>query len=70
AAFVRSRFDIAVGAETICPLCNSSYKDQINDLLRNKSKEETWQEIIGILKSKYDIVIKTPQILIGHQKYH
>lgn len=70
AAFVRDRFDITVRIDENCPICNSRYKDRINDLIRKKRKEDTWREIIGILKRRYGLVIKTPQILIGHQKYH
>ena len=70
AAFVRNRFDLIVSVDETCPICRSCHKEQINDLIRKKGKEETWRRIIGILKSKYGIIIKTPQTLIGHQKYH
>jgi hypothetical protein len=68
--FVHNRFDIPIEIVRNCPICDSLYKDQINGLIAKKKEGETWREIIRILKSSYNIIIKTPQILIGHQKYH
>ena len=70
AGFVRSQFNIKSRPTADCPICNSPDRDEIDALVDGKKEEETWREIIQILKSKYNIIIKTPQILIGHQKYH
>lgn len=70
ARFVKERFDIKVEIGRDCIICNSPHKGKINKLIIIKKKEETWKNIIRILRDKYQLQIKTPQILIGHQKYH
>ncbi len=70
ARFVKERFDIEVEIGRDCIICESPYKEKINRLIKSKKKQETWKRIIKVLKDKYQIQIKTPQILIGHQKYH
>jgi len=70
APFVKREFGIEIDTNYECPICNSPLKDEINRLFKAKKPEETWKKIIKILKEKYKITIKTPQILIGHQKYH
>ncbi len=70
AVFVKKEFDVDIEIRYECPLCKSPSKDEINRLIKDKKPEETWKNIIKALKEKYKITIKTPQILIGHQKYH
>ncbi len=70
ARFVKERFDIDAEIGSDCIICSSDYKEEIDKLIKNKKKQETWKNIIKILKEKYQIQIKTPQVLIGHQKYH
>ena len=70
AGFVKERFDINVEIGQDCIICESPYREKIDKLIISKKKEETWKRLIKILKDKYQIQIKTPQILIGHQKYH
>ena len=53
-----------------CPICNSPYRSQIDLLIKHRDKSATWKEIIGILKEEFGLKIATPQILIGHEKYH
>ena len=68
--FVKEHFDIDVEIGRDCIICTSPQKDKINKLIKAKKKQETWKKIIKILKDKYQIQVKTPQVLIGHQKYH
>ncbi len=70
ARFVKERFDIDAEIGRDCIICYSPHKEKIDKLIKNKKKQETWKNIIKILKEKYQIQIKTPQVLIGHQKYH
>lgn len=70
ADFVAGEFDLEVEIGANCPICNSPFKDEINNLIKNKKEEETWKIIIKKLKNDYGIEIKSPQILIGHKKYH
>ncbi|MCP4703205.1 MAG: sigma-70 family RNA polymerase sigma factor [candidate division Zixibacteria bacterium] len=70
AGFVKERFDIDVEIGQNCIICSSSHKTEISKLIKAKKKQETWKKIIKTLKDKYQIKIKTPQILIGHKEYH
>lgn len=70
AGFVKDQFDLDVEIGRDCIICLSPYKYKINKLIKAKKKQETWKKIIKILKDKYQIQVKTPQVLIGHQKYH
>jgi len=53
-----------------CPLCQSPHRAEIDRLIRSRDPKGTWQFVIRILKEKYGLRIKTPQVLIGHEKYH
>jgi len=81
--FVRERFQISCdpekpepvesvwpGLNRNCILCQSPFKQEINLLIRGKRKDQTWKPLIKLLEEKYHLKIKTPQILIGHQKNH
>ena len=70
AVFVKNRFHIETEVENLCPLCHSPHLKEINDIIKNRDKSQTWKSIIQILKTKYGIKISTPQILVGHEKYH
>jgi hypothetical protein len=62
--------DNTAGSKTDCPLCCHKEKDRINRLIENKKPDETWKQVMKILQEKFGIRVSTPQILIGHQKYH
>ncbi len=68
--FVQQEFGITTEHDHICPICMSPHLKEINRVIGNKRKEETWKNIIKILKTEFNLQIKSPQILIGHQKYH
>jgi hypothetical protein len=68
--YVEKRFKLKIGDESDCLICQSPYRKELDRIIRGKRKEETWKRIIKIFKNKYDLEIKTPQILIGHLKKH
>ncbi|MFH2035706.1 MAG: sigma factor-like helix-turn-helix DNA-binding protein [Candidatus Zixiibacteriota bacterium] len=68
--FVIEEFGLEMNFNSKCPLCRSSRRLEINQLILAKKEEDTWKKTIAELKEKYHIKITTPQILIGHQKYH
>lgn len=70
APFVKEEFGMDYPSEENCPLCQSAYKKEINKMIADKKDKETWRKIIRILKTEYNLIIKTPQILISHKKYH
>lgn len=53
-----------------CPLCLSPRRPEIDQLILARPATETWKGVIGTLRTEYGLRIATPQILIGHLRYH
>jgi len=70
AGFVSARYGLKLKRMTNCPICESTHRDQIEQVIATKTDESTWRPIIKALRERFDIVISTPQQLIGHTKYH
>ena len=70
AVFVREKFDIKTQKTFNCPICNSKYREEIDNIIANRDKKATWKPVIKLIKERYDLTINTPQVLIGHAKYH
>lgn len=68
--FVRLRFDLEPSLKKICPLCESSQVEQINRLIITRDKRQTWRPVLKALKDNYGITVSSPQLLIGHERYH
>ncbi len=68
--FVNSEFGLDITKSSRCIICNHADRKEIDILLKSKAPEETFKRIIKILKNEYGIKIRTPQIIIGHIKYH
>jgi hypothetical protein len=68
--FVKGRFGLEVPQSTDCVICRSPFRRQLEELIKNKRKEETYSHLIRIFKEKYRIQIKTPQVIIGHKRKH
>lgn len=70
AGFVKNEFRLEIEREYGCPLCDHKRQREIDEILLGKKPEETYRRIIGILRNEFGIKIKTPQVIIGHIKYH
>ncbi len=68
--FVEEEFGIKSSAKETCPICASRDLCRIDKLLKSKAPHETYAGYIRILNQRYHLDIKTPQIIIGHLKYH
>ena len=68
--FVKTRYGIHVSSSSDCPICLSSDRPKIEKSIRNKKRSGTWKSIIRSIKRRYKIDIRTPQIVISHEKYH
>jgi hypothetical protein len=53
-----------------CPICRSSHRAAIDVMISNRPAGSTWRPLIRKLRTEMGIIITTPQILIGHQRYH
>ncbi|HEX7401845.1 MAG TPA: hypothetical protein VF369_06680, partial [candidate division Zixibacteria bacterium] len=70
ADFVKERFKLEVSQKTDCVICNSPFRQELDELIKNKKKAETYSRLIRTFKQKYELDIKTPQVIIGHQRKH
>ncbi len=70
ADFVKTRFKLEVPQKTDCVICRSPFHTELDELIKNKKKEDTYIPLIRTIKQKYGIAIKTPQVIIGHQRKH
>lgn len=70
ADFVKDRFKLEVPQKTDCVICRSPFKEELDELIRSKKKEETYTQLIRTFKRRYGITITTPQVIIGHQRKH
>jgi RNA polymerase sigma factor (sigma-70 family) len=70
ADFVKNRFKLDVPQKTDCIICKSPFRQELDELIRNKKPEETYARLIKLFKQQYGIDIKTPQVIIGHQRKH
>jgi hypothetical protein len=70
APFVAERFGIGASRDRACPICRSRARTRIDRLIRQRDPEKTWRPVIRRIRSQFGIEIKTPQMIIGHEKYH
>lgn len=68
--FVNAEFGLKVRKNPGCILCSHPQRVEIDALLKSKRPEETFRRIISTLQSDFGIRVRTPQIIIGHMKYH
>ncbi|MFH1701088.1 MAG: hypothetical protein ABIE07_10930 [Candidatus Zixiibacteriota bacterium] len=67
---LKDKISLPAPSQIECCLCRHPQLEDINQLIMARNKSETWKHIIKTLKNDYGIIIKTPQRLIGHLKYH
>jgi len=75
ACFVEARFKMKVTqissiGKNNCPICNSSSRTEIDSIISNRDPRKSWRPVISEIGSKFELKIKSPQLLIGHEKYH
>ncbi|HKK21775.1 MAG TPA: sigma factor-like helix-turn-helix DNA-binding protein [candidate division Zixibacteria bacterium] len=70
ADYVRSEFGLSSGGIGTCALCVSEHLKEINKLIRNRDRTATWRGVMRELNERFGIRVRTPQLLIGHERYH
>lgn len=53
-----------------CVVCDSPRRAEIEALLNARPAEATWRSVMRAIAQEYGVRVATPQVLIGHQKYH
>lgn len=69
-SLVKRRFGLKAKKGKYCPLCGSPHRAAINEIITNRSESVTWRPILKEIYEQFGLKIKSPQVLIGHQKYH
>ncbi len=70
APLVNRLYGVAETSIPDCVICRSGCRPEIDRLIAGRDKAETWRPVIQQLREVYGLKIATPQILIGHEKYH
>ncbi len=68
--FVKEQFAVEEPKQSKSYIRDYEHKDAIDKMIVDKHPKATWKKIIGHVAKRYNIKIKSPQILIGHEKYH
>jgi IS30 family transposase len=67
-AYVQKRHGVPIETEN-CPVCRSENRLVIDQLLKTKTKEETWKRILQKLRNEHQLCIN-PRKLDRHWKEH
>lgn len=70
APFVDETFGLGTEPIRNCPICDSVYAEQMNEIIRNRDRKSTWTPVLRLFRAKFDLFISSPQLLVGHEKYH
>ncbi len=54
---------------TGCVICQNPKQKEIEVLIASKRDHQTWRVILKKLRQKFNLEIKSPQILVGHMKH-
>ncbi|MDH4156079.1 MAG: sigma-70 family RNA polymerase sigma factor [candidate division Zixibacteria bacterium] len=68
--FVAEKFKIDADPVPTCPLCASRYRREIDQLIDRRGRKATWKPVLKLLKEQFGIKVRSPQLLIGHSRYH
>jgi hypothetical protein len=68
--FVENNYGITTESNINCPICNHEKRIELNKLIVGRDKTRTWKPILKIFREKYRVDLRTPQLIIGHEKYH
>lgn len=69
-SFVENTYGLRTDREKECLICSSPFQNEIDKLIANRDRTKTWKPIIRTLRIKYGLRVVSPQLLIGHEKYH
>ena len=70
ATFVQDRYEVSVEQHAGCIICRSPDRYDIDAMLRERDRSKSLKPVITRLRKHFSIIVSTPQIIIGHEKYH
>lgn len=69
-SFVKESYNIDSEEINTCLICNHEEVIKINLIISQRDKRKTWREVLKVLRNEYNLKLSTPQIIMGHEKYH
>ncbi|MFH1687726.1 MAG: sigma-70 family RNA polymerase sigma factor [bacterium] len=63
-------FGLSISASTPCPVCKSPHRPELDRLIAGRDRRQTWRPVLKELRLRFGMSIRSPQVLIGHEKYH
>ena len=70
APLVKEMYGLTSGRPRDCPICASLHRRAIDHIIEARDPRRTWRPVIAEIERRFGLKIATPQILIGHFKYH
>lgn len=70
AGLVWSEYGISSDRHRRCPICSSKHRAEIERLIGARVEEQPWGPVMKRLREEFGLNIKSPQVIIGHLKYH
>ncbi|UCD63884.1 MAG: sigma-70 family RNA polymerase sigma factor [Candidatus Zixiibacteriota bacterium] len=70
ALLVVEQYSISPPSTGCCPVCTSPRRRDADRLIAQRDPAATWRPIIAALRRRFEIKVRSPQVLIGHEKYH
>lgn len=68
--FEKSDHVLTSEAANDCLLCRHLRRQEIDAVIRRKKPEKNWRMVLQTLREEFGLKVNTPQLLIGHSKYH
>ena len=70
APFMKQAFGADSPVRNTCPICDSPFRSEIDILIRQRDSTRTWRPVMTTIRRRYGIVIRAPQVILSHVKYH
>ena len=70
ARFAEDRYGIPSKPRPECPICASPRRGEMDKIIAAKKPSDTWKPVMQRLADEHGLHIGSPQVLIGHQRYH
>lgn len=70
APLVKEMYGLSGGRPRDCPICASLHRRAIDRIIEARDRQKTWRPVMVEIERRFGLKIATPQILIGHSKYH
>ncbi len=70
APIVRRDFGLETEPDSSCPICQSPRRQEIDAIIAARDRRRPWTPILRTLRVDFALSISTPQVVIGHERYH